>query len=422
MTSNAVTNHMAIPKAMEHVLNYLMQPTWGLFALLLLALLVLLLSKLLVKPMLKVAVAKTDNQLDDALFADRVLRKLTMMAPAATMLLGLPFIQGLSERWMTHIQHFFGLIFLVLAVQAISAFLTEINKLYERRPKARQKPIKGYLQLIKLVLYLIVVVFAVSWLIGRSPLVLLSGLGALGAVLLLVFKDTILSLVASVQIASNDVLRVGDWIEMPSAGADGDVIDIALHTVKVQNWDKTIVAIPTYKFASETFKNWRGMQQSGNRRIKRAIHLDKGSVRFLTDADIERLSEFKLIKGYLSEKQKEVRSSNEALDDGGWGDINRRRLTNIGTFRAYVYAYLSEHPYINQNNTVLVRQLAPTPQGIPMELYCFVGTTVWLVYESVQADVFDHLLAILPEFGLRLFQEPTGGDIEGAAKVLGQKP
>lgn len=213
--------------------------------------------------------------------------------------------------------------------------------------------------------------------------------------------------VASVQISSNDIIRVGDWVEMPQLNADGDVIDIALHTVKVQNWDKTITTIPTKKLVTESFRNWRGMQESGGRRIKRALYLDQHSVGFLDDAAMARLECFGLLDDYLAGKREELAQWNARVAQAHPEVVNARRMTNLGTFRAYVERYLRSHPGINQDMTLMVRQLAPVPQGLPLEIYCFTASTAWVAYEAVQADVFDHLLAILPEFGLRVFQESS---------------
>jgi miniconductance mechanosensitive channel len=242
-------------------------------------------------------------------------------------------------------------------------------------------------------------------------LILLSGLGAMAAVLILVFQDTLLSLVASVQITSQDIIRVGDWIEMPQLNADGDVIDIALHTVKVQNWDKTITSIPTKRFISDPFKNWRGMQESGGRRIKRSLLLDQQSVHFLSAEESRRLHRFRLLQEYLAEKQNEIDAWNRQLEEQGKEPVNTRRITNIGSFRAYVERYLRSHGGIHQNMTQIVRQLDPTADGLPLEIYCFTNTIDWVRYESIQSDIFDHLLSILPEFGLRAFQHPSGLDL-----------
>ena len=302
--------------------------------------------------------------------------------------------------------------FMILTlVMAIAAALTLVNTIYSRRPEAASRPIKGYLQVVKIILFVIATILILATLSDQSPLLLLSGMGAMAAILMLVFKDTILSLVASVQLTSNDMLRVGDWIEMPELNADGNVIDIALHTVKVQNWDKTITTIPTWRLISESFKNWRGMEESGGRRIMRALLIDQASVRFLGAAECERMRRFTLIDNYLSLKQDELEAWN-----GSWlladGDaVNARRVTNIGTFRAYVAAYMKAHSGINQTMTQMVRQLAPTPQGLPLEIYGFTATTSWIAYEGIQSDIFDHLIAILPEFGLQLYQQPSGRDV-----------
>ena len=234
------------------------------------------------------------------------------------------------------------------------------------------------------------------------------------AVLMLVFKDTLLSLVASVQLSTHDMLRVGDWIEMPQLNADGFAIDISLHTVKVQNWDKTITTIPTWRLISESYKNWRGMFESGGRRIKRAMYLDQTSVRFLAPEERQRLHRFALIDSYLDRKQAELEEFNAKLIAEGKDPVNTRRVTNVGTFRAYVQAYLQQHPRIHKDMTLLVRQLQPGPTGLPLEIYCFTSTTAWAEYEGIQADIFDHLYAILPEFGLRVFQQPSGGDVRRA--------
>lgn len=302
--------------------------------------------------------------------------------------------------------------FMILTlVMAIAAALTLVNTIYSRRPEAASRPIKGYLQVVKIILFVIATILILATLSDQSPLLLLSGMGAMAAILMLVFKDTILSLVASVQLTSNDMLRVGDWIEMPELNADGNVIDIALHTVKVQNWDKTITTIPTWRLISESFKNWRGMEESGGRRIMRALLIDQASVRFLGAAECERMRRFTLIDNYLSLKQDELEAWNGSWLSADGDAVNARRVTNIGTFRAYVAAYMKAHSGINQTMTQMVRQLAPTPQGLPLEIYGFTATTSWIAYEGIQSDIFDHLIAILPEFGLQLYQQPSGRDV-----------
>jgi len=307
--------------------------------------------------------------------------------------------------------------FVILSIAlAISSALTLVNEVYSRRPDAASRPIKGYVQVVKIALFFFAAILMIAVLMEQSPLLLLSGLGAMAAVLMLVFKDTILSLVASVQLTSNDMLRVGDWIEMPELNADGDVIDIALHTVKVQNWDKTVTTIPTHRLISESFKNWRAMFESGGRRIKRSLTIDQTSIRFLEPDEIARLKRFSLLSGYLERKEAEIAEWNAARPERMNDVVNARRITNIGTFRAYVTAYLKSRPDINQDMFLLVRQLAPSETGLPLEIYGFTASTAWAVYEDVQGDIFDHLIAILPEFGLRLFQQPAGSDLARLAE------
>ena len=268
------------------------------------------------------------------------------------------------------------------------------------------------MQVVSILVYLLAGLLILAALMNRSPWIFVSGIGAMTAVLLLVFRDTILSLVASIQIASNDMIRVGDWIEMPDLGADGDVMEVALHTVKVQNWDKTITTIPTHRLISESFKNWRGMSASGGRRIKRSVALDLQSVRFLTDDEIARFEQWSLLRDYIAVKRAELAEANTQPDLNPETRADLRRLTNIGTLRAWIWATLRNHPDIHQTgHTLLVRQLAAGPQGVPIEVYCFSNNTDWIAYEDIQADLFDRILAMVPEFGLRVFQEPAGSDL-----------
>jgi len=340
-----------------------------------------------------------------------IVTRLASIVPALIVSRGIEAVPHLPAGLVTVARNVASAVIILTIVLALNAALNLVNALYLRRPDAASRPIKGYLQVVKILLFAAAAILIVAVLMDQSPLLLLSGLGAMAAVLMLVFKDTILSLVASVQLSSNDMLRVGDWIEMPQLHADGDVIDIALHTVKVQNWDKTITTIPTYRLIGESFKNWRGMTESGGRRIKRSLLIDQTSVRFLSDEERQGLRRFALIDSYLDQKQAELDAWNASLAEGGHHPINSRRVTNLGTFRAYVIAYLRAHGDIAQGMTLLVRQLQPTPQGLPLEIYCFTSTTAWSAYEGIQADIFDHLLAVLGEFGLRLFQEPSGFDM-----------
>ena len=353
------------------------------------------------------------TQFDSALLGRGVIARLANVVPALVAYYGINFVQGLPENAVIVIRGVASAYVVLTLALALSNLLNAIGAIYEQRDpeRAKARPIKGYLQVAKIVIALVAAILIIATLFNRDPLLLLSGLGAMTAVLMLVFKDTLLSLVASVLLSTHDMLRVGDWIEMPQLNADGFVIDISLHTVKVQNWDKTITTIPTWRLISESYKNWRGMFESGGRRIKRALYLDQTSVRFLTPEERQRLRRIALIDGYLHRKQAELEEYNAKLIAEGKDPINTRRVTNVGTFRAYVQAYLENHPRINHNMILLVRQLQPGPTGLPLEIYCFTSTTAWTEYESIQADIFDHLYAILPEFGLRVFQQPSGEDV-----------
>ncbi|MFA5494592.1 MAG: mechanosensitive ion channel family protein [Porticoccaceae bacterium] len=352
---------------------------------------------------------------DQVLANHSVVPRLANIIPALILYAGITLVPGLPEVAAVVVRNVSSAFIVLTVAMAIGALLNLVNNIYQRRPDAANRPIKGYLEVVKIVVYAIAVLLIIATLIDRSPLILLSGLGAMAAVLMLVFQDTLLSLVASVQITSNDMVRVGDWIEMPQLNADGDVIDMALHTVKVQNWDKTITTIPTKRLISESFKNWRGMTESGGRRIKRSIYLDQNSLRFLEAGEQQALRRFALLDDYLEAKERELADWNSRLGSYAASQVNARRITNIGTFRAYVERYLRNHPRIHQGMTMMVRQLSPGPEGLPLEIYCFTNTTAWVAYEGAQSDIFDHLLAILPEFGLRVFQQPSGADFRNLA-------
>ncbi|HDU7919161.1 mechanosensitive ion channel family protein [Serratia marcescens] len=303
----------------------------------------------------------------------------------------------------------------ILAFTLLSLFslLDTLLALLRQSPISNQLPLRGIFQGLKLVAAILIGIMIVSLLMGKSPLLLLSGLGAMTAVLMLVFKDPILGLVAGIQLSANDMLKIGDWLEMPKYGADGAVTDIGLTTVKVRNWDNTVTTIPTYALISDSFKNWRSMSESGGRRIKRSLNIDTGSVHFLSEEEQRRLQRNPLLHSYLNVKTQELSQHNQEIAVDLASPLNGRRLTNLGTLRAYLEAYLRAHPRIHQNMTLMVRQLAPTPEGLPLEIYAFTNTTVWAEYESIQADIFDHILAVIDEFGLRVHQTPTGNDLRG---------
>ena len=349
----------------------------------------------------------------DELFEEsRVIVRLSNVVPAIVFSLGIALIPNLPDVVTTVVRNVASAFVILTVALAIGNFLTILNRLYERRPDAAMKPVKGYVQVMKIVVYVVAALLIISTLIDRSPLILLSGLGAMAAVLMLVFQDTLLSLVASMQISSNDIIRIGDWVEMPGLNADGDVIDISLHVVKVQNWDKTITTVPTRRFIDTAFKNWRGMQQAGGRRMMREIMIDQQSIRFLTEDEKQKLKRFALLRDYLDEKQKEIDEWNRELEERGDDAINSRCMTNLGTFRAYVTQYLKNHPGIHQDLFMLVRQLAPTADGLPMQVYAFSNDIAWGAFEGIQADIFDHLFAVIPQFGLRVYQHPSGVDMQ----------
>ncbi|NOY55393.1 MAG: mechanosensitive ion channel [Actinobacteria bacterium] len=370
-------------------------------------------------PVIRRAAKHTTFRWDDV-FADRTFQhRISLLIPAVVLYAGVSAVPGLGDFWVEAWRRVAGAGVVVIAAMVLGSLLAAVNTIYETFPVSKDRPIKGYLQVVQIFIYLFAAVLVVAVLANQSPWFFISGIGAATAVLLLIFKDTILSFIASIQLATNDMLRVGDWIEMPRFNADGDVIDIALHTVKVQNWDKTITTIPTYKLISESFKNWRGMTEAGGRRIKRAVNIDMSSVRFLTDDEVERFTRFVPLADYMEAKRQEIAEYNAANEppEGMIGDP--RRLTNIGTLRAYMVSYLKSLPGIAKDMTFIIRQLAPGPKGLPLEIYVFANDIRWPQYEALQADIFDHLLAMLPEFGLRPFQEPTGTDFRslGGAEV-----
>ncbi|WIY51747.1 mechanosensitive ion channel family protein [Devosia sp. YIM 151766] len=341
-----------------------------------------------------------------------VIERLANVMPAMVVSAGIALVPNLPEFVVLVVRNVANATIILTVAMAISAVFNIVDVIYHRRPQARLRPVKGYIQVFKIAVYVLAALLMIATLLDQSPLILLSGLGAMAAVLILVFQDTLLSLVAGIQISSTDMVRVGDWIEMPDQKADGAVIAIELHTVKVQNWDKTITTIPIRKLVTEPFKNWRGMQESGGRRIKRALYIDQSSIRFLSQDELDRLESIGVLEHYLQKKRAEITEWNDRLGDRAKVLANTRRSTNIGTFRAYAEAYLRSHPHIHQGMSIMVRQLAPGPDGLPIELYAFTDTIVWVNYEGIQADIFDHLYAILGEFDLRVFQNPAGHDLQ----------
>ena len=300
---------------------------------------------------------------------------------------------------------------LLFGLLTIYSILDITLGILQRAAKTAHLPLRGIFQSIKLIATVLISIMIIALLIGKSPLIILSGLGAMTAVMMLVFKDPIMGLVAGIQLSANNMVNIGDWLEMPKYGADGAVIDIGLTTVKVRNWDNTVTTIPTYALISDSFKNWKGMTESGGRRIKRSLRIDANSIHFLQPEEIKNLEKANLLEPYLDQKVSEIQVYNSALPEDKATPLNQRRLTNIGTFRAYVEAYLRAHPQIHKNMTIMVRQLESDSNGIPIEIYAFTNTTVWLEYERIQSDIFDHILSILPQFNLHIHQSPTGNDV-----------
>jgi miniconductance mechanosensitive channel len=365
------------------------------------------------------ATRRTRTTWDDALVQSKVFSRLSHIVPAVVIYLAAPLIfvdyPDLAGTVRTATFVYMALIAMIV----IDALLNAVLQIYRTYEISKRVTIQPLLQVTKIIVHFFGSIGILAILLGKSPVVFFSGLGALGAVLMLIFKDSILGFVAGIQLMSFDMVRRGDWIEMPSHKADGDVLDVSLTTVKVQNWDKTITTIPTYALVSQSFKNWRGMSDSGGRRIKRSIHIDMNSIKFCDAEMLERFKRIQFITEYVERKVDEVQQFNLANQVDESMLINGRNLTNVGTFRAYLVAYLRNHPKIHQDMTFLVRQLQPTEGGLPIEIYVFSKIQEWADYEAIQADIFDHVLAIVPEFDLRLFQDPTGADLRllGAART-----
>ena len=395
----------------------LLPPIMGLLGLIVAALIADIIIKRIVVEVVRTIAKRSKVTWDDALIAHNVVGRIVQLVPAFIIFAGVAFVPDLPEYAAELIRNVAMAYMVLVSTMALTALLGAANTIYSSLPVAKDRPLKGFVQLLQIVVWIVGGVLIVATLIDRSPLILLSGFGAMTAILLLVFKDTILSLVASVQLTAQDMVRVGDWIEMPQFGADGDVVDVQLHTVKVQNWDKTITTIPTHRLISDSFKNWRGMQSTGARRIKRSVLIDVSSIRFQSREEIDHFKRFALLKDYIAAKEAELAAYNDALKHEVSEAVNMRRLTNIGTFRAYAESYLQNHPRIHKGMTLMVRQLGADAHGLPLEIYCFTNTTVWAEYEGIQADVFDHLLAIIPEFGLRIYQQPAGSDLANLCKT-----
>ncbi|NOR18949.1 MAG: mechanosensitive ion channel [Xanthomonadales bacterium] len=355
-------------------------------------------------------ISKSSSKWDDMIVRQRTLTRLRHLAPALVIYVLSPIALEGFDSVIEFIMSATLIYMIFILMLVFDSLLNTAEHIYQNYRASKQIPIKGFVQVLKIGLYFLSAIFIIAILLNKTPIYLLSGVGALAAVMMLVFRDSILGFVAGIQLAANRMVSVGDWIEMPKYGADGDVLEVALTTVKVQNWDKTITTIPTYALISESFKNWQGMTESGGRRIKRAINIDISAVRFCDEEMLERFAKIQYISEYIETKKIELADFNQATNVDNASLANGRRMTNIGTFRAYVQAYLRNHPQIHQQMTFLVRQLPPTEHGVPIEIYVFSKDQVWANYEAIQADIFDHVMAVVPEFDLRVFQNPSGAD------------
>lgn len=347
---------------------------------------------------------------DDPLLSNKLFERLSWYVPLVILYLAQDMLMPKEGTAGLMVRRLLLTFFVVVTVRCVTALLNSINDIYRAVRREQGVHLRGYIDAAKIIAYVMGAIFVLAILTNRSPWGLLSVLGGLTAVTMLVFKDSILGFVASVQLTGTDMVKIGDWIEMPSYGADGDVIDISIHSVRVQNWDKTITTIPTYALIGNSFRNWRGMAESGGRRIKRPLNIDMNSIHFVSDDELAELGRIERIKDYIQARQNEIEQYNRDNEADTSILINGRRQTNIGIFRAYVVAYLKHNPKINRDMTFLIRHLTPGKNGLPIEIYVFSSDKVWANYEAIQADIFDHLLAALPVFGLRVFQDPTGYD------------
>lgn len=355
--------------------------------------------------------ARTDSLFDDYLLTYKFPKYISFLPPCIILTLSLPLVFADFPEWIRSAQTLLDIYMVMIFLLISRSVLLAARDYLKTKEEFKDKPVESFIQVITIFLYLAVSVIIFSLLTGKSPWAFLTAMGAASAILLLVFKDTILGFVASIQVATNDMVRIGDWITMDKYGADGDVVEINLTTVKVRNWDKTITTIPTYYLISDSFKNWRGMQDSGGRRIKRAIYIKISSIRHVSNDDITILENIYLIKDYLAKRSKEILEYNRSKGYTGDYLINGFNLTNIGIFRRYINEYLATHPDIHKDMTLLVRQLSPSVTGIPIEIYAFSSDTSWPVYEDLMSDIFDHLLASVKYFGLEIFEMPAADDI-----------
>ncbi len=377
-------------------------------------------TRLIIKGPLFRYVKRTQSKWDDLLMDNKVFSNLAHIVPVIMVRVIAPILFRDFEKVLPVVIKLTDIYLIIVILLAINALLRILELVLKKSKAFADKPVSSYFQLIKIILYIAAGILIISILINKSPVYLLSALGAMTALGMLVFKDTILGFVASVQISANDMVRIGDWVEMPKFNADGDVIAINLNTVKVQNWDKTITTIPTYYFITDSFKNWRGMKETGGRRIKRSIYINAASVKYINEEDRLRYARLYLLKDYLVTRQKEIDEYNKKMKVDTSVFVNGRRMTNIGVFRHYIENYLKDNKAIRKDMTLMVRQMAMEDRGIPIEIYCFTTTTVWTKYEEIQSDIFDHLMAAVSFFDLEVFQQPSGSDLKRAFLPAGK--
>lgn len=366
----------------------------------------------IIRKTLNVFIEKSPSKRDDILLKNKVFKRLCLLIPAYiiryNIVAAIPSFPILSSTIIL-----FTKIYEVFVYsRVLDGILTTLNDIYDTYEVSKSKPIKGFIQVLKTIIYIVCFLLIIAILTGKQLSNILIGLGTLSAVLMLVFKDPILGFVGGLQLTVNDMLRIGDWIVMEKSKADGEVLEIGLTTVKVQNWDMTITTIPTYTLISDSFTNWRGMENSGGRRIARSFVIDIDTVKFCTPEMLERYKKYQLVTNYIIEKEKEVEEYNKTNNIDNSTLVNGRRQTNIGIFRAYLTEYLANCPYINKDMTFMVRQLAPTEFGIPMQVYAFSSNKEWIKYENIQSDIFDHIFAVVPMFDLKIYQKPSSNTLE----------
>lgn len=385
------------------------------FIFLIVAILLSYLSDIIVRKLivssLTTIIKRSKTKIDDIFLEKKVFNRLSHFAPALVIFFLAPFVFNDYPALIMHVQNGAYVYMILIGLLFADSFINALHEVYLSLPISKHRSIKGYVQIVKIGIYFIAIIIIISTVFGKSPKGLLTALGTAAAVLILVFKDTILGFVASIQLSANEMVKPGDWISVPTHNADGTVIEISLNTVKVQNWDKTITTVPTYALVSDSFYNWKGMEESGGRRIKRSVIIDMKSIKFCTPEMIKKFKKIQILRDFIEKKQKELDEHNKKNEIDNSILVNGRRMTNIGVFRAYIGAYLHNHPKINNEMTSMVRQLQPTDKGLPLQIYVFSNDKRWVEYEKIQSDIFDHIFAVAPEFDLRVFQNPSGYDI-----------